>query len=185
MRSIRYGMTAVNNNAKHKKPIRMCDSMEYKFNCDVKATDLWKISMSRTYRSFLGVINIVFTVSMIAMTIKLWPDSGEFSRALEILCCLIFPVFQPLAILGRSYKQLEQQPKGVELTFRNTGILVTCGDKEQRISWSRVTRVIRQSSMIVIKTDDSYGYMIMNRAMGEEKDAFYDYLVAQLKQQKK
>lgn len=159
--------------------------MEYKFNCDVKASDLWKMSMTRTYRSFLGVINIVFTVSMIAMTLKLWPDSGEFSRALEILCCLIFPVFQPLAILGRSYKQVEQQPKGVELLFRNTGILVTCGGKEEKIPWSRVTRVIRQPSMIVIKTDDAYGYMIMDRAMGEQKEAFYRDLVEQLKKQKR
>ncbi len=163
----------------------MCDSMEYRFNCDVKASDLWKMSMTRTYRSFLGVINIVFTVSMIAMTVKLWPDSGEFSRALEILCCLIFPVFQPLAILGRSYKQVEQQPKGVELLFQNTGILVTCGDKEEKIPWSHVTRVIRQPSMIVIKTDDAYGYMIMDRAMGEQKDAFYRDLVEQLKKQKR
>lgn len=163
----------------------MCDSMEYKFNCDVKASDLWKMSMVRTYRSFLGVINIVFTVSMIAMTIKLWPSSGEFSRALEILCCLIFPVFQPLAIWGRSYKQVEQQPKGVELLFRNTGIVVTCGGREEKIPWSRVTRVIHQDSMIVIKTDDSYGYMIMNRAMGEQKDAFYNDLVTLLKNQKR
>lgn len=163
----------------------MCDSMEYKFNCDVKASDLWKMSMVRTYRSFLRVINIVFTVSMIAMTIKLWPGSGEFSRALEILCCLIFPVFQPLAILGRSYKQVEQQPKGVELLFRNTGIVVTCGGREEKIPWSRVTRVIRQDSMIVIKTDDSYGYMIMNRAMGEQKDVFYNDLVTLLKNQKR
>ena len=163
----------------------MCDSMEYKFNCDVKASDLWKLSMARTYRSFLGVINIVFTISMIAMTVKLWTGSGEFSRALEILCCLIFPVFQPLAILGRSYKQVEQQPKGVELLFRNTGIVVTCGGREEKIPWSRVTRVIRQDSMIVIKTDDSYGYMIMNRAMGEQKDAFYNDLVTLLKNQKR
>ena len=159
--------------------------MEYKFNCDVKASDLWKMSMVRTYRSLLGVINIVFTVSMIAMTIKLWPGSGEFSRALEILCCLIFPVFQPLAILGRSYKQVEQQPKGVELLFRNTGIVVTCGGREEKIPWSRVIRVIRQDSMIVIKTDDSYGYMIMNRAMGEQKDVFYNDLVTLLKNQKR
>lgn len=163
----------------------MCDSMEYKFNCDVKASDLWKMSMVRTYRSLLGVINIVFTVSMIAMTIKLWPGSGEFSRALEILCCLIFPVFQPLAILGRSYKQVEQQPKGVELLFRNTGIVVTCGGREEKIPWSRVIRVICQDSMIVIKTDDSYGYMIMNRAMGEQKDVFYNDLVTLLKNQKR
>ena len=163
----------------------MCDSMEYKFNCDVKTSDLWKMSMVRTYRSLLGVINIVFTVSMIAMTIKLWPGSGEFSRALEILCCLIFPVFQPLAILGRSYKQVEQQPKGVELLFRNTGIVVTCGGREEKIPWSRVIRVIRQDSMIVIKTDDSYGYMIMNRAMGEQKDVFYNDLVTLLKNQKR
>ena len=128
----------------------MCDSMEYKFNCDVKASDLWKMSMVRTYRSFLGVINIVFTVSMIAMTVKLWPGSEDFFRVMEILCCLIFPVFQPLAIWGRSY-----------------------------------TRVIRQDSMIVIKTDDSYGYMIMNRVMGEQKDAFYNDLVALLKNQKR
>ena len=119
------------------------------------------------------------------MTIKLWPGSGEFSRALEILCCLIFPVFQPLAILGRSYKQVEQQPKGVELLFRNTGIVVTCGGREEKIPWSRVIRVIRQDSMIVIKTDDSYGYMIMNCAMGEQKDVFYNDLVTLLKNQKR
>lgn len=159
--------------------------MEYHFKCDIKATDLWKISMKQTYRSFLGVINVIFAISMIAMTIKLWNGADVPARILMILCCLIFPVFQPLAILGKSCKQLEQQPGDVELFFHNNGIQVVCGEKKEMISWNRVTRVIYRSDMIVVKTGESHGYMIMNRTMGEQKEAFYRDLLERLNKQKK
>ena len=40
--------------------------MEYTFKSDVKPKDLFKIAMTRIYKSYTCVINIVFTVAMIA-----------------------------------------------------------------------------------------------------------------------
>ena len=48
--------------------------MEYKFRCDVKSSDLWKISMCATYHSFAGVMNLIFTVSALAAAFGLWDE---------------------------------------------------------------------------------------------------------------
>ena len=40
--------------------------------CDVKASDLWKMAMIRTYKAAIGVVNIVFTVAMILLVFRFW-----------------------------------------------------------------------------------------------------------------
>ena len=41
--------------------------MEYRFKCDVRAKDLWTMAMKRTYKSFVGLINVIFTIAMILL----------------------------------------------------------------------------------------------------------------------
>jgi hypothetical protein len=151
--------------------------MEYIFNSDIKASDLWKISMSRTYRSVAGVVNIVFTVAMLLMTVHFWGTTNSFVRALMVFACLIFPVIQPLAVLGKSAKQVEAMPKGVNLVFNDDGVHITCGDKNERLPWKKIIKVLKQKEMIVVMSDQTHGYMLMNRILGEQKEEFYQYLV--------
>jgi hypothetical protein len=155
--------------------------MEYSFNSDVKAADLWRISMSRTYRSVAGVVNIVFTVAMLAMTLHFWGTANLYVRILMVIACLLFPVLQPLAVLGRSTKQVESMPKGVNLLFNEHGVHVTCGGKNEQLPWRKIVRVSKQKDMIVVMSDATHGYMLMNRILGDKKDEFYDYLVKNTK----
>lgn len=155
--------------------------MEYRFKCDVTAKDLWMMAMKRTYKSIVGLVNVIFTIAMILLTIKFWQNVSDFIRTLLVLGCILFPVIQPLAVYGNSVKQLEEMPKDMELVFNDTGVRVFVGEKSELIRWNRIKNAIKRSSMIVIMSDDSHGYMLTNRVLGGQKEEFYEYLCGKIR----
>ncbi len=155
--------------------------MEYKYMCDVKPADIWKMAMLRTYKSPIGVVNIVFTVAMILLTLKFFGTSSDLLRILMIFGCLVFPVIQPLATYGMSVKQLEDLPKDMELTFNDKGVHVRAGDKSEDIKWNRIANAIKRNNMIVVMSDDSHGYMFTNRVLGDQKEEFYNFLCSKIR----
>ena len=154
--------------------------MEYRYICDVKASDLWKMAMVRTYKSVIGIVNIVFTVALVLLTIRFWGESAGIIKSLLIFGCLLFPVIQPLATYGMSVKQLEDLPRDMELTFNEKGVHVETGGKTQNILWKNISNAIRRKNMIIVMSDDRHGYMLTNRVLGDEKDSFYEYLCSKI-----
>ena len=150
--------------------------MKYKYICDVKALDLWKMAMRRTYKSIIGVVNVVFTVAMLLLTIRFFGGASDIIKGLLLFGCVLFPVIQPLCTYGMSVKQLEDMPRDMELLFDETGINVSTEGKSQRIRWKNVANAIKQKNMIVIMSDDRHGYMLTNRVLGDEKEEFYNFL---------
>ena len=155
--------------------------MEYRFKCDVRAKDLWKMAMTRTYKSLIGLVNVIFTIAMILLTIRFWAGASDLVRILLVLGCILFPVLQPLAIYGNSAKQLEEMPRDMELVFNDTGVRVFVGEKSELLRWNRIKNAIKRSSMIVVMSDDSHGYMLTNRTLGDQKEEFFDYLCKKIK----
>lgn len=155
--------------------------MEYKFKSDVKAEDLWLIAMRRTYKTPAGIVNIVFTVAMILLTLRFWGSTSDFFRMLMLFGCILFPIIQPLAVLGMSAKQLDELPKDLELSFSDSGVKVTTGEKSENMPWRRIKNAIKQKNMIVIMSDDRHGYMLTDRVLGQEKDKFYDFLCTKIR----
>ena len=155
--------------------------MEYKYMCDVKASDLWKMAMVRTYKAAIGVVNIVFTVAMILLAFRFWKTAPDILRVLMIFGCLVFPVIQPLATYGMCVKQLENMPRDMELKFDDVGVHVSTGGQSELIRWNKVKNAIKRSNMIVVMSDDSHGYMLTNRVLGNEKEEFYDFLCSKIR----
>ena len=155
--------------------------MEYKYMCDVKASDLWKMAMVRTYKAAIGVVNIVFTVAMILLTFRFWKTAPDILRVLMIFGCLVFPVIQPLATYGMCVKQLENMPRDMELKFDDVGVHVSTGGQSELIRWNKVKNAIKRSNMIVVMSDDSHGYMLTNRVLGDQKQEFYEFLCGKIR----
>jgi hypothetical protein len=155
--------------------------MEYKYMCDVKASDLWKMAMVRTYKAAIGVVNIVFTVAMILLAFRFWKTAPDILRVLMIFGCLVFPVIQPLATYGMCVKQLENMPRDMELKFDDVGVHVSTGGQSELIRWNKVKNAIKRSNMIVVMSDDSHGYMLTNRVLGNEKEEFYNFLCSKIR----
>ena len=98
-----------------------------------------------------------------------------------ILGCILFPVIQPLAIYGNSVKQLEDLPKDMELHFNDGGVRVFVGEKSESLAWKRIKNAIKRSNMIVVMSDDSHGYMLTNRVLGDQKEEFYQYICKKIR----
>ncbi|MCR5403001.1 MAG: YcxB family protein [Butyrivibrio sp.] len=158
--------------------------MEYKYLCDVRPKDLFLMAMTRTYKSMVGVVNIIFTVAMILLTARFWKTAPDFLLILMIIGCILFPVLQPIGIYLRSIKQLEDMPRDMELVFNDSGVRVNTGGKSELIRWKRITNAIKRKDMIVVMSDDSHGYMITNRELGSEKEEFYEYLCSKIRSNK-
>ena len=155
--------------------------MEYKYMCDVKASDLWKMAMVRTYKAAIGVVNIVFTVAMILLTFRFWKTAPDILRILMIFGCIVFPVIQPLATYGMCVKQLENMPRDMELKFDDVGVHVSTGGQSELIRWNKVRNAIKRDNMIVVMSDDSHGYMLTNRVLGDQKQEFYEFLCGKIR----
>ena len=155
--------------------------MEYRFKSDVKASDLWKIAMTRTYKSLVGLVNVIFTIAMILLTIRFWAETSDLFRVLMVLGCILFPIIQPLAIYGNSVKQLENLPRDMELLFNEGGVRVFVGDKSELLRWNRIKNAIKRSNMVVVMSDDSHGYMLTNRVLGDQKEEFYQYICKKIR----
>jgi len=155
--------------------------MEYRYTSDVKPKDLWVIAMTKTYRSFIGVINIIFTVAVFALSLKFWNTAGDINKMAMLFGCMLFPVIQPLAIYGRSVKQLENLPKQVDLVFDEQGLHVDSMGKHQDIKWNKIVNAIKQKNMIIVMSDSNHGYMITNRELKDEKEEFYEFLLNKLR----
>ena len=92
-----------------------------------------------------------------------------------------FPVIQPLAVYGNSVKQLEDLPKDMELLFNDGGVFVFVGEKSESLAWKRIKNAIKRSNMIVVMSDDSHGYMLTNRVLGNQKEEFYQYICKKIR----
>lgn len=155
--------------------------MCYQYQCKIRSVDFWKLSMRRTYRSMVGVCNIVFGVAMVLLTIRFWNQANDIVQSLLFLACLLVPVIQPVGVYLKSKAQVSVIPQGTELAFGEDGILVTLGSERELIRWNKVRGIRKEGSMIIVYTDANHGYLLTKRVLGNEKDELYRFVKAHMK----
>ena len=155
--------------------------MRYQYQSKVRAADFWALSMYRTYHSLVGVCNIVFGIAMILLTVRFWNQASDAVQAVLFLACLLIPVIQPLGVYLKAKAQVSVIPQGTELVFAEDGIHVTLGSEQQHIRWTKVRGIRKEAGIIIVYTDVNHGYMLTNRVLGEDKEAFYRDVEAQIK----
>lgn len=155
--------------------------MTYQFKSEVSALDLWILTMRRTYHSMAGICNFVFTVAMVLLAAKFWKQSGDIIQVLLLFACLLFPVIQPIGIYLKAKGQARALPKEMELKFDEAGLHVTVGMQHENICWNRI-RVAKEPNMILIFSDARHGYMLTNRMLGAEKEAFFSFASSKIEQ---
>lgn len=148
--------------------------MNYEYQCRIKAGDFWLLSMYHTYRSPIGVCNLVFAVAMIALTLRFWNQAGDVLQAVLLLLCLIIPVIQPACVYLKARTQAAVAPQGTKLLFTEEGVEVTLDDKREFIHWNRVRGVMKEPNMVIVMTGARSGYMLTNKVLGKDREVFYN-----------
>lgn len=155
--------------------------MRYQYQCRVRPVDFWMLSMCRTYRSLVGVCNIVFGIAMILLTMRFWNKAGDMTQAVLCLACLLVPVIQPLGVYLKAKAQVSLVPQSTVLVFEEDGIHVTLNDEKEWIRWDKVRGIKKEAGIVIVYTDANHGYLLTRRVLGRERDEFYRYVETHVK----
>lgn len=154
--------------------------MKFRYTYRTTAFELWQLSMYYTYGSMVGVCNAIFTVAVIALTVTRWNTAGSTWKMLLILSCCLFPVIQPLLIYLKAVRQAAGIKQDTEVGFDDGGIHIRVGDQKSDIGWKAIKRVSKKPTMIIVFSDTTHGFVLSNRVLGKEREAFYNYVASKL-----
>ena len=146
------------------------------FQSEVTALDCWKSAMRRIYRSIAGIINIIFTGAMIALAVSFLDSAKVLERSIILLGCVWFPVIQPVIIYVQQRKSIKNMTKNMVLSFSEKGMQVQVEDKKEDIPWKKLDHIAIEPGMVILFSDAKHGYIVTNRSMGQEREAFLSFL---------
>ena len=155
--------------------------MKYQFKYETKASDLWQLSMYGIYRSIVGVVNIIFTAAMIVLIVRYFAETSWTYRILMILGLSLFTVIQPLVIYNRAKKQLSGMSRDMEIGFDDYGVHVRSEKEKSSIKWKNIKGIAKQPTLVIVYSSATHGFILTNKVLGKEREAFYRYVISKLK----
>ncbi|MBR5316689.1 MAG: hypothetical protein IKU39_02200 [Lachnospiraceae bacterium] len=150
--------------------------MQFHFVNRIKPMDFWKMSMTHTYRSLAGVVNIIFTVAMMVLYYNWGNKVHDIVEVLILVACMWFPFFHPLFVYLGARGQAAQIPVNLELEFDDWGMHISADRSKQHIAWRDIKSAVKQYNMIFIRSDAKHGYVLNNKMMGAQKEEFWTFL---------
>lgn len=154
--------------------------MKYKFDYQITALDLWKLSMCGVYSSIIGILNIIFTVAMLFITKAFWGDVNSFIRIIFIVGIGLFTVIQPAAIYIRAKRQVDTIPHDLQICFNDGGIYIKSKKQNSKLKWDVIKGISKRPNVIVIYTITKHGYIFTDKVLGKQKEDFYSYVVSKI-----
>lgn len=122
--------------------------------------DLTKMVLKGIYSSIHGVINFIFTISIIFLMIRFWSSVGIGLKTLMFISLLLFPLIQPLFIHLNSIRTFEDLDKDLVLIFDDYGITSKSKKTDEFIEWKDIVGIAKSNDTYVVYTQGSRGYIL-------------------------
>lgn len=154
--------------------------MKYKYNYQVTASDIWKLSISNIYNSMIGVCNIIFTFAILLLTIKFWANATTIIKILLVLAVSLFTIIQPIAIYIQAKRLVTNIPSDLEIGFDDYGVHIMTKHQNSKFEWDKIKGVYKKPNMLIIYTAHKQGYVLTNKVLGMQKEDLYDYIFSKI-----
>lgn len=148
--------------------------MEYKYEYQVKTSDLWQASMYYTYSSYLAIVNIICIISSILLIINLWNKSGMWMQLFMIFFVMLFLVIQPISVWVRAEMQLAGNHPTISLSFTENFIHITADGQSQDKQWANVKGFVKKPTIVILYMEDQNGYILNNKVLGNTRKEFIE-----------
>ncbi len=164
--------------------------MKYEYTFRNTPEDYWKFRMENYYRNWTALVSIIFTLSVLALTIAKWNETNGLGKGLMVVALLVFPVFQPIVVYLTSIRDAQAVQVDTTLSFDTGGMVIRVQKHLQRIPWKSFVpdekgggMVINRRSMLVIVPDQMHAYLLPNRVFEtpEMKKELFDFMTEQLR----
>lgn len=124
----------------------------------------------------VGLVNIIFTVAMILVSIEFWDEAGWVYRLFILFGLCLFTGIQPMLLYRRAKKQEEAAPKETELSFSDSGMTVKVEGKSSHLKWKELRGVAKKPSLLILYSGKQHGFVLPNRVLGSQRMELYEYL---------
>ncbi len=155
--------------------------MNFQYTYRTTAKDIWQLSMYHIYGSMAGAGNLLITVGAAALILTRWQMAPGWQRFLLVVCLILFPVIQPLAVYWRARKQAAGTAREITLRADGQGLHISAEKERSDIPWSAVRRIAKKPTLLVIYSDTTHGFILSNRVLGEEKEPFFEYVYTRIR----
>ena len=152
----------------------------YHFTYRTSAKDLWLMSMYYTYGSIVGVCNIIFTAAMFVVTPVLWENVNDIMKVLLIFGCCIFTIFQPLLVWNKARNIAKGIQYDTNLVFDDSGMHIHINHEHADVAWKKIAKIAKKPTMLIVYSDAVHGYVLTNKTLADQKDAFYRYVLSKV-----
>lgn len=137
------------------------------------------------YSSMAGMVNSIFIVAMVILTMKFWETSNLLIKILLLFGISLFTIIQPLLVYLRAKKQVSNLPDNMYIGFSKEGTHIKTGEEVSIIEWKKIIGINKMKTMIILYTNNREGYILTDKILGSDKDKFYQYLLNQTKKHMK
>ena len=146
--------------------------MTYKFEYKPTVSNYVQLALYNIYGSVAGMCNMIFTIAMLLLTIKYFPTTSLWMKSILLFGTLVFPVFQPIGIYYKAKSQVALLPEQMELEIDDTGIHITVEDDFSYLPWSKIKKIAKKPTMIVLFSDTLHGYIVTNKMLKQCRSPF-------------
>lgn len=146
-----------------------------------RALDLLKIHMYEVYTSLVGMVNIIFSISMLGLLITFWEEMSNLIRIILIILTLHFILIQPI-ILYFKYKNIVNEIDNISIELNENNFVVVNPNNSFEYSWNDL-EVDKILNILIIKTDEKNGYILNLGEINEKSLNMTDFLKKRLRQE--
>lgn len=154
--------------------------MKYEYTYKNTASELWQLSMYQMYGSIVGMCNLVFTFGMGALLISKRNSGNNVLIGILIFLVCWFPIIQPFLIYKKCQKQENSIIDNTNIIFDNVGIQAIFGKQRANIPWTKIKKISKKPTMLIVFTDGKHGYMLSNKVLGADKESLYDFILSKI-----
>ena len=147
----------------------------YQYRYKTTRGEYWKMSMYFIYHSMTGMVNLVFTAALLALTFVKWETSGTIFRVFHGFRLLpFFTILQPLAIYWSAGKLVSGSGADTEIRLDDVGIQVKVGNTHDKIPWRKIVRDCQNCQVwLLFLQTRPMDYLLTDRVVGEGQSSTF------------
>ena len=146
---------------------------EVNFDIQIIDKDLFKFSINNIYRKFTGILWIVFSITVIFITVYTWGDISINNSILLICMALLFSVMNPFLLWTKSKSQIkknETMQKPIHYCINGKGVTISQGERTDHVDWNQTWKAVRYGNLVIIYVSSIRAFVLPVNQIGEQYD---------------
>lgn len=152
---------------------------ELKIEVKVTGKDMACFMLNNSYRKIFGVVSVLFSMVVIAITIYTWGDVVWYNSALLILLASLYIIINPLMLIFKAYRQVKNNACFADTLyyeFNDEGITVSQKDETSTIEWEKLWKAVNYGKVVVVYASTVSAFVLPTRCIGDRYNELVDCL---------